>query len=872
MFDCIRETCASPPASKTAAAAILPEDATAGKPVFEEVLVSVEKSQKELENTETMTTMSAQKFHRPSLSIQGMGENTKPTSAVVVLDNSMVGSVVPSMGRCPQIPVDMDSTAAQMAPTPDDLPSTGGVEQAAANTTSVNIPAGFNLVQTGMKPDLSRLPGEEVELPSEKSASPQQDRKTEEIPVNSLLPEAVLIASGLNKAAQTDAVINNQLPEVSKQGEIAALTASSGKERVTTRTAATNNPQTADQSEKAEPVSAAASGKSLYTREQQQIAVPTGNIPLSFIDSAAAATTGTTGNSEIPFGKKPVITDRSGEAAKIDAGELKPVVERTTEAMTGPAAKFSTAMTNEAARFEEAAVVLEKPVETVQILTGSVANTSRKSSAIAGTEQKAAATQADRITGPTGRETAPFINNPVVSDTGSEKVQTKIAARVESSSDPSTIFRANPAPTFVQTEEIARITIDRTLQFATETAPLEKSGEAVQVITGSIENPVVVKPATRLDASPVSVRPEIFSGMDNGEPVPTGEYQYVPAKSIEKELGKPGAVINRTGEQVKASDVAMKTGETFSVDNLSAQVAEKLTPAAKQDNPTVDRPANPLNGAVQASETRPSDVHMSAKFVSTDNATPLTGESVQSSPVRSDPSTADNPASNGSMGQNPESSAAFAQVKNSAAPSRKAETASFNSLQSSTDAGIIDEDQPQAAEIQNDQDLAGIVSTESKAPVKAANLLAADEPGSRQDTVIRQITQKIENMTQNGPSSLKIELHPLDLGSIEIRLVRNQQGVSVTFLAEQPGTGRLLSEQADQLRQSLMDAGVQLSNLNINQESRSNQQNSYFNQPGENSYPRWTNNEKENAKTGGKSVSREQAYKHNHIYSVDYLV
>jgi len=52
----------------------------------------------------------------------------------------------------------------------------------------------------------------------------------------------------------------------------------------------------------------------------------------------------------------------------------------------------------------------------------------------------------------------------------------------------------------------------------------------------------------------------------------------------------------------------------------------------------------------------------------------------------------------------------------------------------------------------------------------------------------------------------------------------------VTFFAEQASTGKLLETQLSQLRQSLVDSGVQLSGLNIGQHSHSGQEGGFPNQ------------------------------------------
>lgn len=96
-------------------------------------------------------------------------------------------------------------------------------------------------------------------------------------------------------------------------------------------------------------------------------------------------------------------------------------------------------------------------------------------------------------------------------------------------------------------------------------------------------------------------------------------------------------------------------------------------------------------------------------------------------------------------------------------------------------------------------------SQPSQAPTKAEH-----------PDMVSQILNRMDGEIQQGRSSMRIQLHPHDLGSIDIRVTRNEQGITVSMTADQASTGRLLEAQADQLRQSLNQAGVQLSNLDIN--------------------------------------------------------
>lgn len=94
-------------------------------------------------------------------------------------------------------------------------------------------------------------------------------------------------------------------------------------------------------------------------------------------------------------------------------------------------------------------------------------------------------------------------------------------------------------------------------------------------------------------------------------------------------------------------------------------------------------------------------------------------------------------------------------------------------------------------------------------------------PATSYTEVSSQVAQAAVTALQSGRNSVRLQLHPHELGGIEIRIISDAHGVSVAVLADQPTTGQMLEQRADQLRQTLADAGVQLSNLNVGQHNQS---------------------------------------------------
>ncbi len=90
--------------------------------------------------------------------------------------------------------------------------------------------------------------------------------------------------------------------------------------------------------------------------------------------------------------------------------------------------------------------------------------------------------------------------------------------------------------------------------------------------------------------------------------------------------------------------------------------------------------------------------------------------------------------------------------------------------------------------------------------------------------MIGQITRQLDKLQQSGRTTFRLQLSPQDLGQIDLKITSTQHGIGVTILAENGATSKLLETQVAQLRQSLMDAGVQISNLHVGtQSSQSNQ-------------------------------------------------
>lgn len=126
--------------------------------------------------------------------------------------------------------------------------------------------------------------------------------------------------------------------------------------------------------------------------------------------------------------------------------------------------------------------------------------------------------------------------------------------------------------------------------------------------------------------------------------------------------------------------------------------------------------------------------------------------------------------------------------------------------------------------------VAAAASLREPMTIKSAEKLQAPEVNTQAVDVVRQIASQMKVRIKGGSTSLRLHLNPRELGAIDVQMVRSAQGVSVTFITEQASTGQLLETQMSQLRQSLKDAGLQLTGLNISQHDQPRQEGGFFKQ------------------------------------------
>jgi flagellar hook-length control protein FliK len=88
---------------------------------------------------------------------------------------------------------------------------------------------------------------------------------------------------------------------------------------------------------------------------------------------------------------------------------------------------------------------------------------------------------------------------------------------------------------------------------------------------------------------------------------------------------------------------------------------------------------------------------------------------------------------------------------------------------------------------------------------------------------IQQIVKEVDQSLQAGKNVIHIQLHPENLGKIDIRLSSDASGLGINIIAENASTKRMLENQVDILKQSLNNAGLHLSQMNFGMKGQEGQ-------------------------------------------------
>jgi len=89
--------------------------------------------------------------------------------------------------------------------------------------------------------------------------------------------------------------------------------------------------------------------------------------------------------------------------------------------------------------------------------------------------------------------------------------------------------------------------------------------------------------------------------------------------------------------------------------------------------------------------------------------------------------------------------------------------------------------------------------------------------------MVREISQEVVNLVREQGKSMRIQVHPENMGKIDLRLISNSDGMRVVMTAEVPATAKLLEAHLDQLHRSMAEAGLSVSGMSVNSQGAQGQ-------------------------------------------------
>lgn len=91
--------------------------------------------------------------------------------------------------------------------------------------------------------------------------------------------------------------------------------------------------------------------------------------------------------------------------------------------------------------------------------------------------------------------------------------------------------------------------------------------------------------------------------------------------------------------------------------------------------------------------------------------------------------------------------------------------------------------------------------------------------------LIREISQEVITLANEHGKSLRIQVHPENMGKIDLHLISGKDGMQVMIKAEVPATARLLENHMDELNRSLSNAGLSIGGMSVSNQGAQGQAN-----------------------------------------------
>jgi flagellar hook-length control protein FliK len=117
-------------------------------------------------------------------------------------------------------------------------------------------------------------------------------------------------------------------------------------------------------------------------------------------------------------------------------------------------------------------------------------------------------------------------------------------------------------------------------------------------------------------------------------------------------------------------------------------------------------------------------------------------------------------------------------------------------------------------------------------PINASNTTSQVHEPARlaeapRNEVISQVSTQLGQMVKTNQTSFRMQLYPEELGHIDLRIVTTKTGLAVSMVADSVTTQVALKSEMSHLKQTIEQAGIQISNLHIGHQQTSNGQQTF---------------------------------------------
>ena len=333
-------------------------------------------------------------------------------------------------------------------------------------------------------------------------------------------------------------------------------------------------------------------------------------------------------------------------------------------------------------------------------------------------------------------------------------------------------------------------------------------------------------------AIPVFSQPVVKPDMPEveGNPAPQGLAGVGPQAS-QKAVAESGESLDLAGQMVKAAKPGIP-GEGM----LAAAAQTTAEGEAMQSHLQGEAPTLVGEAAAQQAETAP---EIQPSMMQGESAQPVEVEQIVKKPEIA-------PKMEAKAAE--ETSVKLENTAVPANPNAQSDTAVEMHAQGSENAAVeVEQVQvSKKSQVETELDVRTHMSAGAAEGKAAQFLTTATETAGVSNTkamqVVEQVQDKVRAAVNSGTTEVSFTLHPKDLGEVSVHLSYGKEGVGVTLQAGSSSTSQVLESQLSQLRQNLVDSGINLSDLHVGHGNQQQHQGSTYGQQQQNNPNPWQAN------------------------------